>query len=112
MIILRNARAISRGNETTVVDMLIRGGRIAVIMPKGDKQIHAGLNDTEIDCREKIIMPGFIDAHVHLREPGFEDKETIRTGTEAAASRSGAAISMYRLSSWKTTRTMHRGTVH
>ena len=85
MIILRNARAISRGNETTVVDMLIRGGRIAVIMPKGDKQIHAGLNDTEIDCREKIIMPGFIDAHVHLREPGFEDKETIRTGTEAAA---------------------------
>ncbi len=85
MIILRNARAISRGNETMVVDMLIRGGRIAVIMPQGDKQIHAGLNDTEIDCKEKIIMPGFIDAHVHLREPGFEDKETIRTGTEAAA---------------------------
>ena len=85
MIILRNARAISRGNETMVVDMLIRGGRIAVIMPKGDKEIHAGLNDTEIDCKEKIIMPGFIDAHVHLREPGFEDKETIRTGTEAAA---------------------------
>ncbi|MBQ3389679.1 MAG: dihydroorotase [Firmicutes bacterium] len=85
MIILRNARAISRGNETVIVDMLIRSGRIAVIMPKGDKQIHAGLNDTEIDCKEKIIMPGFIDAHVHLREPGFEEKETIRTGTEAAA---------------------------
>ena len=85
MIILRNVRAIARGNETLKCDMLIRSGRIAVIMPEGDKQIHAGLNDTEIDCEEKILMPGFIDAHVHLRKPGFEEKETIRTGTEAAA---------------------------
>ncbi|HCA69919.1 MAG TPA: dihydroorotase, partial [Lachnospiraceae bacterium] len=38
-----------------------------------------------IDVAGKYIMPGFIDLHVHLREPGFEYKETIRTGSLAAA---------------------------
>lgn len=38
-----------------------------------------------IDCGGKVLLPGFIDAHVHLREPGFEAKETIETGTAAAA---------------------------
>ncbi len=38
-----------------------------------------------IDCNNMFIFPGFIDVHVHLREPGFCYKETIRTGTEAAA---------------------------
>ena len=38
-----------------------------------------------IDCTGKIVSPGLIDLHVHLREPGYEYKETIKTGTEAAA---------------------------
>ena len=38
-----------------------------------------------IDIEGKIVLPGLIDIHTHLREPGFEDKETIRTGCEAAA---------------------------
>lgn len=41
--------------------------------------------DEVIDCGGKVLLPGFIDAHVHLREPGFEAKETIETGTAAAA---------------------------
>lgn len=38
-----------------------------------------------IDCKGKLLLPGFIDVHIHLREPGGEHKETIRTGTESAA---------------------------
>src|SRR5699024_9825989 len=38
-----------------------------------------------INCEGKLLTPGFIDVHIHLREPGGEHKETIKTGTEAAA---------------------------
>src|SRR5699024_5216509 len=41
--------------------------------------------DREIDCGGKLLTPGFIDVHIHLREPGGEHKETIQTGTMAAA---------------------------
>jgi dihydroorotase len=41
--------------------------------------------DETIDVNGKYVMPGFLDLHVHLREPGFEDKETVETGTKAAA---------------------------
>jgi len=41
--------------------------------------------DTEIDVSGFVVAPGFVDLHCHLREPGFEDKETIATGTRAAA---------------------------
>ena len=41
--------------------------------------------DEVIDGEGYLLLPGFIDVHVHLREPGFEHKETIKTGTQAAA---------------------------
>src|SRR5699024_1893054 len=41
--------------------------------------------DKAIDCQGKLLTPGFVDVHVHLREPGGEHKETIQTGTQAAA---------------------------
>ena len=41
--------------------------------------------DAIIDCTNKYIVPGFVDVHVHLREPGFSYKETIKTGSKAAA---------------------------
>ena len=41
--------------------------------------------DTVLDAKGMYVMPGFIDLHVHLREPGFEYKETVETGAKAAA---------------------------
>ena len=60
-------------------DLLIEKGRVAAIAP----QIEAG-DAQVIDLSGKTILPGMIDLHVHLREPGFEEKETIRSGTAAA----------------------------
>ena len=56
-----------------------------VIKALGEKVTHQVDSDTVIDCQGKLILPGFIDLHVHLREPGGEHKETIETGTAAAA---------------------------
>ena len=41
--------------------------------------------DEVIDAQGKVVLPGLVDVHVHLREPGREKKETIQTGTKAAA---------------------------
>ncbi|WP_237217402.1 dihydroorotase [Falsiroseomonas oryziterrae] len=60
-------------------DVGVRGGRIAAI---GDLRIvHAA---DEVDCRGLHVLPGLIDSHVHLREPGDASVETIATGTKAA----------------------------
>jgi len=62
------------------VDVGIDGGRIVEIAPKIRKK-----GRKEIDARGLVVVPGFIDMHVHLREPGREDAETIESGTNAAA---------------------------
>jgi dihydroorotase len=80
-LILRQGRTIDPSQKLNkVVDLGIEDGRVAeiaaTIRKKGRK---------EIDARGLIVLPGFIDMHVHLREPGREDAETIETGTNAAA---------------------------
>src|ERR1700683_4377395 len=66
----------------TPMDILLRDGRVAeVALPN---QIRANA-DEKFDARGLIVAPGFIDLHVHLREPGQGYKETIATGTAAAA---------------------------
>lgn len=84
-LLIRNGRLIDPAHRRDeVTDLLIENGKIARIGkslkfdgPKSETQI--------IDGTDKWIVPGFVDVHVHLREPGFEYKETIKTGTEAAA---------------------------
>jgi len=66
-----------------VGDLLITDGKIAWV---GDQGTASPQPDScTLDATGLIVCPGFIDLHCHLREPGFEDKETISTGTRAAA---------------------------
>jgi dihydroorotase len=64
------------------MDVLLRDGRVAEIAPPGKIR---GSGDEKFDARGLIVAPGFIDLHVHLREPGQSYKETIASGTAAAA---------------------------
>lgn len=80
-ILLRGGRVIdpSRGSDG-VADILLQGGRIEAVglnIGKPDEAL-------EIDCADKVVAPGLIDVHVHLREPGQEDLETVATGAMAA----------------------------
>src|SRR5579862_2695501 len=60
-------------------DLRLRDGRIVEI----GEHLEAG-DDEILDARGAVVAPGFIDMHVHLREPGYPEKETLATGTEAA----------------------------
>jgi dihydroorotase len=64
-------------------DLLVTEGKIAWIGDKGKAPSRAGQD--VINAAGLFVCPGFVDLHCHLREPGFEDKETIATGTLAAA---------------------------
>lgn len=77
MITLKNARVFIK-QKFENVDLVIDSGKIVKI----DKNLSEG---KVIDLKGKIIAPAFMDPHVHLREPGFESKETILQGTKAAA---------------------------
>lgn len=79
-LILRNA-VVYRPEGFEKADVLIREGRIARIAP----HIAPVEGAEERDLSGLHLMPGLIDVHVHLREPGFSHKETIRSGTMAAA---------------------------
>lgn len=75
---IKNARHLE-----APVDLLVDGDRILTMTPAGH---HAAPGGCEIfDAHGLMLMPSFIDAHVHLREPGFEYKEDIASGLEAAA---------------------------
>lgn len=77
-------------------DVLLVDGRVAWVGPVGgmDSGAGGGLPDgvERIACEGKVIVPGLIDVHVHLREPGGEHKETIATGAEAAAAGGFTAV--------------------
>lgn len=78
-ILLKNGKIMQDG-QFLQRDILIIDQVIAKVAEKMEEHGHK-----EIDVKGKLISPGFIDMHVHFREPGFEAKETIATGTAAAA---------------------------
>ncbi|MGH2876824.1 MAG: amidohydrolase family protein, partial [Solirubrobacteraceae bacterium] len=74
-------------------DVLVRDGTIAEIGPAGSLEATGGGAGSEIlDAGGMHLLPGFVDPHVHLRTPGQEHKETIETGTAAAAAGGYCAI--------------------
>lgn len=74
-----------KGGREGQYDVLVENGRIKSIRSRIDPKSISNERARVIDAYGKYIMPGFIDLHVHLREPGYEYKETIRTGSMAAA---------------------------
>src|SRR4249919_3106836 len=87
-LLLKGARVIDpRAAHDDVADVRIEDGRIAAV--------GAGLAEDGaevIGCEGLVLAPGLVDLHTHLREPGFEHKETIETGTRAAATGGYTAV--------------------
>jgi dihydroorotase len=86
---LKSGRLIDPAKGKDVVtDMLIVDGKIERI----GKSLSADRSFETIDLKNKVVAPGFIDMHVHLREPGYEHKETIETGCASAAAGGFTAV--------------------
>ena len=81
---IQGGRVIDPGHLDTIADILVQENKIIEIAKAGQKEAIGPVSRT-IDASGKIVCPGFIDMHVHLREPGHEHKETIETGSRAAA---------------------------
>src|SRR5689334_25304998 len=80
-ILIKNGRVIDPASGTDrVADVLIADGKVAQVAPN----LSASGAET-YDAGGMIVAPGFIDMHVHLREPGFEHAENIESGSRAAA---------------------------
>lgn len=80
-LIIRNGRVLDPASESDAgADILVEDGRIRAVGPRLKAEDAA-----VVDASGLVVAPGFIDMHVHLREPGQEHKETIESGTRAAA---------------------------
>ncbi len=79
-LLIQGGHVIDPGRVNGVADVLIENGTIAAVGPK--LAVPAGA--TVIPAAGRLVVPGFVDLHVHFREPGFEYKETIQSGTDAA----------------------------
>jgi dihydroorotase len=84
MLLIKNGRVLDPASKTDAPkDVLLDG---EVVKDVGEPGKFAAIKDAEVfDASGMIVSPGFIDLHVHLREPGQESSETIETGTKSAA---------------------------
>ena len=88
-ILIRGGRVLDPANSLDAVqDLLLQDGKVTKLGSK----LTAPPGATVIDAAGKVVCPGFIDMHVHLREPGHEYKETVATGTRAAAAGGFTAV--------------------
>jgi len=82
--LIKGGQVIDPGRLNQIADLLLEDGKIQAI----DANLHGALDHSEsvkiIDATGLVVCPGFIDLHVHFREPGFEYKETIATGMASA----------------------------
>ena len=91
LTVIQGGRVIDPGHMDAIADLIVRDDKIVDICERGktaDQKPALQIKDTvteTIDASGKIVCPGLIDMHVHLREPGHEHKETIETGARAAA---------------------------
>src|SRR5215831_7896877 len=82
-LLIRNGHVVDPAAKIdAVMDVLLRDGHVAEVAPPGKTK---GTAHDKFDAKGLIVAPGFIDLHVHLREPGQAYKETIASGTAAAA---------------------------
>ena len=88
-LLIKGGRVLDPANGVDAVeDLLIQDGKIACL----GKGLEAPDGTPVIAAAGKVVCPGFIDIHVHLREPGYEYKETVATGTKAAAAGGFTAV--------------------
>ena len=88
-VVIRGGRVIdpSRGGDG-IADVLVEGGQVGAV----GRNIGSPDGAIEIDAAGKVVAPGFIDLHTHLREPGQEDLETVATGAMAAVAGGFTAV--------------------
>jgi len=87
--VLRGGRVLDPEGQTNgPADVFVENGQVQAVGPA----LPVPADTPELDVTGNLISPGFLDMHVHLREPGQEDKETIATGTRAAASGGFTAV--------------------
>jgi len=88
-LLIRGGRVIDPANGVDALqDLLVQDGKIAAL----GVNLAGRAGTPTVDATRKVVCPGFIDLHVHLREPGYEYKETIATGTRAAAAGGFTAV--------------------
>ena len=92
-LLIKNGHVLDPATETDEeIDIFIEDGKIT----KRGKKLKCKA-ERVIDAAGSYVMPGFIDLHVHLRDPGYEEKETIASGVRAAAKGGYTTILMTRL---------------
>ncbi len=79
-ILISGGHVIDPGRLNGLADVLIEEGRVVAVGPG----LRASAGATKIDATGRLVLPGFVDLHVHFREPGFEYKESIQSGAAAA----------------------------